>query len=129
MNRMIKWISALAIFGLLAGCAHTVPVANIQTTVGAGHTVEQVKKAIFQAGVEREWIMNEAGNGVIKARQQSRDHVAEVRISYTASGYSIRYDNSLNLSASNGKIHPNYNRWVRNLDKDIQVNLSALSAK
>ena len=28
-------------------------------------------------------------------------------------------------SLSDGKIHKNYNRWVRNLDKDIQLNLSA----
>ncbi|MCV1468388.1 hypothetical protein MLP13_019910, partial [Escherichia coli] len=30
-----------------------------------------------------------------------------------------------NLQASGGQIHKNYNRWVRNLDKDIQLNLSA----
>ncbi|MBF5602231.1 hypothetical protein HQI21_26760, partial [Escherichia coli] len=43
---------------------------------------------------------------------------------YTATYYNIKYDSSLNLQASDGKIHKNYNRWVRNLDKDIQVNLS-----
>ncbi|EAU0260602.1 hypothetical protein A6855_28670, partial [Salmonella enterica] len=62
---------------------------------------------------------------VIKARQQNRDHIAEVRITYSATGYSIKYDSSLNLLASGGKIHKNYNRWVRNLDKDIQINLAS----
>ncbi|KIQ50633.1 lipoprotein, partial [Citrobacter rodentium] len=66
-----------------------------------------------------------AGPGVIRARQQSRDHVAEVRITYSATRYDIQYESSLNLLASGGKIHKNYNRWVRNLDKDIQLNLSA----
>ena len=47
---------------------------------------------------------------------------AEVRITYTATSYDIKYDSSLNLQASGGKIHKNYNRWVRNLDKDIQLN-------
>lgn len=65
-----------------------------------------------------------SGSGRDKARQQSRDHVAEVRITYTASSYDIKYDSSFNLQASGGKIHKNYNRWVRNLDKDIQLNLS-----
>lgn len=51
--------------------------------------------------------------------------MAEVRITYTATSYDIKYDSSLNLQASGGKIHKNYNRWVRNLDKDIQLNLSA----
>jgi hypothetical protein len=51
--------------------------------------------------------------------------MAEVRVNYTATSYSITYANSQNLRASGGKIHKNYNRWVNNLDKDIQVNLSA----
>ena len=129
MNRMIKWMSTFAVIVALAGCARTVAIDNIQTSLGSGHTVEQVKTAIFKAGIARQWIMNEAEPGVIKARQQSRDHIAEIRINYSKNGYSIHYDSSLNLSASAGKIHPNYNRWVRNLNKDIQVNLSALPTK
>ena len=129
MKRMIKWMSAFAVIVALAGCARTVAIDNIQTSLGSGHTAEQVKTAIFKAGTARSWIMNEAGPGIIKARQQSRDHVADIRINYSKSGYSIHYDSSQNLSASAGKIHPNYNRWVHNLNKDIQVNLSALSAK
>ena len=93
--------------------------------MSAGHTQEQVKNAILKAGVQRQWIMSEVGPGVIKGRQQTRNHVAEVRITYSATGYDIKYDSSLNLQASGGKIHKNYNRWVHNLDKDIQVNLSA----
>ena len=69
-------------------------------------------------------LMTQVSPGVIKARYQTRNHVAEVRITYTATYYNIKYDSSLNLQASDGKIHKNYNRWVRNLDKDIQVNLS-----
>ncbi|MBY6257652.1 MULTISPECIES: lipoprotein [Phytobacter] len=128
MKKVGKWFTALVVVGALAGCARTAPIENVRTTVGTGHTAEQVKSAIFKAGVQRQWIMNEAGPGVIKARQQNRDHVAEVRINYTATGYTINYDSSLNLQAANGKIHKNYNRWVNNLDKDIQVNLSAISA-
>ncbi len=66
--------------------------------------------------------MTQASPGVIKALYQTRNHVAEVRITYTATYYNIKYDSSLNLQASDGKIHKNYNRWVRALDKDIQVN-------
>ncbi|QMI07128.1 hypothetical protein [Citrobacter sp. RHB25-C09] len=121
----MKWFAAIAVVGALAGCARTAPIDQVHSTVSAGHTQDQVKNAILKAGMQRKWIMNEAGPGVIKARQQSRDHVAEVRITYTSTSYNITYDSSLNLQASGGKIHKNYNRWVRNLDKDIQVNLSA----
>ncbi|HAW5750197.1 hypothetical protein [Escherichia coli] len=121
----MKWFAAIAVVGALAGCARTAPIDQVHSTVSAGHTQEQVKKAILKAGVERKWIMSESGQGIIKARQQSRDHSAEIRINYTASSYDINYENSQNLQASGGQIHKNYNRWVRNLDKDIQLNLSA----
>lgn len=129
MKKLKTWFAAVIVATVLVGCANTAPIDNIQTSVGAGHTTAQVKKAIFKAGTQREWIMNEAGPGVIKARQQNRDHVAEIRINYSATGYSITYDNSLNLEAANGKIHKNYNRWVNNLNKDIQVYLSSISAQ
>ncbi len=104
MNKIVKLLAAFAVVGALAGCARTAPVANITSTVGTGHTQAQVKSAILNAGVQRDWIMNEAGPGVIKARQQSRDHVAEVRINYSASSYSINYENSQGLRAGGGKI-------------------------
>lgn len=125
MKQFIKWFAAIAVVGALAGCARTAPIAQVHSSVSAGHTQEQVKNAILKAGVQRQWIMSEVGPGVIKGRQQTRNHVAEVRITYSATGYDIKYDSSLNLQASGGKIHKNYNRWVHNLDKDIQVNLSA----
>ena len=121
----MKWFAAIAVVGALAGCARTAPIDQVHSTVSAGHTQEQVKKAILKAGVERKWIMSEAGQGVIKAPPPSRDHSDEIRINYTASSYDINYENSQNLQASGGQIHKNYNRWVRNLDKDIQLNLSA----
>lgn len=129
MNKIVKLLAAFAVVGALAGCSRTAPVANITSTVGMNHTQEQVKSAILKAGTQRKWIMNETAPGVIKARQQSRDHVAEVRINYSASSYSINYDSSQGLRAGGGKIHKNYNRWVRNLDKDIQVNLSTAAAQ
>ncbi|HBK3301634.1 TPA: hypothetical protein KEX12_002554 [Citrobacter koseri] len=121
----MKWFAAITVVGALAGCARTAPIDQVHSSVSAGHTQEQVKNAILKAGVQRQWIMSEVGPGVIKGRQQTRNHVAEVRITYSATSYDIKYDSSLNLQASGGKIHKNYNRWVHNLGKDIQVNLSA----
>lgn len=123
MKQYIKWFAAIAVISTLAGCARTAPIDRIHSSVHTKHTQGQVKNAILKAGVQRQWIMSEAGPGVIKARQQTRDHVAEVNITYTATSYDINYDSSLNLQASGGKIHKTYNRWVHNLDKDIQINL------
>lgn len=125
MKKIVKLLAAVAFAGALAGCASTAPVQQVNATVAGSHTAEQVRTAILKAGVQRKWVMTDAGAGVIKGRLQARDHVAEVRIPYSANRYSIIYDNSLNLKAADGKIHKNYNRWVNNLNQDIQINLSA----
>ncbi|MBK4717027.1 MULTISPECIES: LptM family lipoprotein [Tenebrionibacter/Tenebrionicola group] len=125
MKKLTIWLTAIAMAGALTGCARTAPITQVHTTIGTGHTQDQVKKAILKAGAERQWIMAEAGPGLIKARQQSRGHDAVISIPYSATGYDIKYADSRNLRAGGGKIHKAYNRWVRNLDKDIQLNLSA----
>lgn len=125
MKGYIRIFTVLAIIGGLAGCARTEPITQINSTISVSHTQSEVKNAILKAGAQRQWIMSEVKPGIIKARQQSNNHTAEVLITYTATGYNIKYDNSLNLKASGGKIHKTYNRWVRNLDKDIQVSLAS----
>ncbi|EII5449996.1 hypothetical protein LHO48_000503 [Salmonella enterica] len=128
MNLIVKWFVVFAVAGALAGCARTAPIVQVHSTVSAGHTAEQVKTAILKAGQKRDWIMTEAGPGMIKGRLQARDHSVQVSIPYSATSYSINYEKSMNLKAADGKIHKNYNRWVNNLDHDIQLNLSAGAA-
>lgn len=119
---------AATVVGALAGCARTAPIEQVNAIVSAGHTEAQVKDSIIKAGAQRQWIMSDAGPGVIKGKLQNRDHVADIKINYSATSYSIVYVSSINLMAANGKIHRNYNRWVHNLDKDIQVTLAANTA-
>jgi len=128
MKKIVKWCAAAVFVGALAGCARTAPIAQVHSIVSTGHTADQVKTAILKAGQKRDWIMTETGPGMIKGHLQSRDHSVQVSIPYTATSYSINYENSLNLKAADGKIHKNYNRWVNNLDHDIQLNLSAGAA-
>ncbi|BEK76290.1 lipoprotein [Enterobacter asburiae] len=128
MKKIVKWCAAAVFVGALAGCARTAPIAQVHSIVSTGHTADQVKTAILKAGQKRDWIMTETGPGMIKGRLQSRDHSVQVSIPYTATSYSINYENSLNLKAADGKIHKNYNRWVNNLDHDIQLNLSSGTA-
>lgn len=129
MKKYVKWAAAIAVVGALAGCSSTVPIAIIHSTITTSPTEAQVRSAIMNAGVERRWMMKEEGKGVIVARQQVRNHNAEVRINYNESTYSITYSNSTNLEAANGQIHRNYNRWVRNLDKSIKAHLYATAGR
>ncbi len=128
MKKIIHWMIAATVVGALAGCARTAPIEQVNAIVSAGHTEAQVKDAIIKAGAQRQWIMSDAGPGVIKGKLQNRDHVADIKINYSATSYSIVYVSSINLMAANGKIHRNYNRWVHNLDKDIQVTLAVNTA-
>ncbi|PLC73172.1 LptM family lipoprotein [Klebsiella quasipneumoniae] len=128
MKKIIHWMIAATVVGALAGCARTAPIEQVNAIVSAGHTEAQVKDAIIKAGAQRQWIMSDAGPGAIKGKLQNRDHVADIKINYSATSYSIVYVSSINLMAANGKIHRNYNRWVHNLDKDIQVTLAANTA-
>ncbi|MGL5334585.1 MAG: hypothetical protein ACRC9R_00300 [Enterovibrio sp.] len=124
MNKILKWTAISVVMAILTGCARTVPIADVQSSFGVGHTATQVKNAILQAGIKRKWVMTEVGDGVIDARQKRRDRIVEVKIIYSDTDYKIQYSNSTNMFASDGTIHKNYKRWVRNLDKQIWLNLA-----
>lgn len=115
----------------LTGCARTAPVENVQRTINTStqYSADQVKTAILEAGLARKWVMTPAGPGVINGRLAQREHSADIRINYTSTNYSINYVTSQNLMAGGGQIHRNYNRWITNLDQDIQLRLSAQRLK
>lgn len=129
MEKIAKGLIISITVVLLTACARTAPIDTVRHTISANYTEAQVRNAIVNAGVQRQWVMTDIAPGVLKGRQVARDHIAEIRINYSAMGYTINYDSSTNLRASGGKIHKSYNRWVHNLDKDIQIGLSATSLK
>lgn len=89
---------------------------------------DEISDIIIAAGIERGWQMKKDGPGKLTATLLNRDHKAVVDILYTKTSYSILYDSSVNLRYDGTRIHRNYNRWVKNLEKDINrgMNLAAL---
>lgn len=114
---------------LLTGCARTAPIHNVHQTLPQRYTDNQMKTAIIEAGIGRKWIMTPVAPGIINGRLAQRGCTANIRVSYNPQSYSIQYLSSENLKAKGGKIHSNYNRWVNNLDQDIQLRLAAQSIK
>ena len=53
MKRYIKWFAITVFISTLSACGRTAPVQQISTTVSVGHTQEQVKNAILNAGAQR----------------------------------------------------------------------------
>lgn len=109
----------------LVGCARTAPILTPESTIIHNVSINKVKQAILEAGQKRDWIMAEVSPGVINGKLVSRDHSVNIQITYSTKTYKINYISSQNLMASGGAIHKNYNRWVNNLDKDIQLRLAA----
>lgn len=124
----LKYVFPL-LFLLLSGCTSR-PVFNVTNEYvptlpnGSYATVDQVEKAILSAAYDRGWKPRLIEPGLIEARIEVRSHSAIVDIPYTDKFYDIRYRESSNLNYSDGSIHKNYNKWIRNLSSSIQKQLS-----
>ena len=87
-------------------------------------TMAQMETAILEAGKSLNWRMAKMQPGLIEGTLLVRSHTAVVNISYSEDKYSIVYKSSINLKADGtGKIHKNYNAWIRALDQEIRNRL------
>lgn len=112
-----------------AGCKKGVPVQNQSSPIPLQQQVsdKKIAEAIMRAGARTNWEIYPAGHRTMTATLYSRAHTAMVTITYDDSNYYIRYKNSTNLKYKDGYIHPNYNKWVSTLDRNIRRELAALS--
>jgi len=112
----------------LAGCrigpvVDIVDAPVIQPAGGQKLTADQVKIAIMRAGATLGWQMKEVQPFLLEGTLHLRQHMAQVNIPYSAERYSIVYKDSSNLNYDGKNIHTNYNGWVSNLNKAIQVQM------
>jgi len=89
-------------------------------------TSEQVKKIIIQECAILGWnAKDKDANTIVASILVRNKHYVVVEIPYTATTYSIKYVSSKNMEATvDGKIHPNYNSWVSNLNNAINGKLA-----
>ncbi len=91
-------------------------------------SADKMKSAIRQALHGRGWTSNDLGPGHMEGKLFKRRHVAIIDIRYDAEQATIRYKSSENLnyekSGEEELIHGNYNKWIRNIEHDLEVNLS-----
>jgi hypothetical protein len=129
--RIVGILLSAAAFVVLAGCATTQPIQNVQNAPvvlpsGKSATSAQVGQAIMSAGLTLGWQMEPAGPGKHTGRIALRQHTAIIDVEHDAKSYSIKYRDSTNLDARDGMIHKNYNGWIQNLDKAIRAQLATL---
>ncbi len=126
-----------------------VPIVNFEDQVvpsadGNLKTLDKVREAILAAGRDQEWQMNPVKDGHIVATRVIRGkHTMVLDITYSPARYSVVYSDSINLNfkpvssaqsasvqgtatsgAVQGMIHPNYNKWVGDLNFAIARKLS-----
>lgn len=129
MSRFV-WIAAAAAV-VLAGCTSH-PVRNVQnepvptTLSGQQVSVANIEKAIQIGARKQGWKTRVVKPGLIEANLALRTHRATVEIPYGPGEYSILYKDSANLDHADGRIHRNYNRWVANLSRAIQNELTVV---
>ncbi len=126
MKNILKLSILLILLSLvITGCGGA-KIYNVQQhKVSHQKSSETVYQAIKSGGQSLGWKIQKIKPGVAQGKLYLRSHVAVVRIDYTNSSYSIRYVSSQNLdyNAKKQKIHSNYNGWIQNLEKAIDVRL------
>lgn len=96
--------------------------------VPPGLAAEQVRIAVGKALSGRGWEISDVAPGEIEGRltRPNRDVRAAVRVRYDDRDVTIVYHDSegLDYDPAAGTIDRQYNRWVRNLEKDIRTFLA-----
>ncbi len=129
--------SALAIGAVLALALHSGTVhARAEALVDAPQVVftsayvptqAQVRDRIILAGQSLGWVVTREAPGSLELEydKQNGKHKAAIVVRYDHTGYKIDYLSSYNLNYADAgegrRIHPNYNRWIRNLMQRIST--------
>lgn len=117
-------VLALAEGGAIARSAEIFEPQQILWTSSANRTQQQLRDRIVAAGQSLGWLVSkeEPGRLELQYDKQGKHHVT-IAVEYDTQGYKISYLHSVNLNFEDmggaRKIHPNYNRWIRNLMKRI----------
>jgi len=130
MTKKIILIVLALVVALGIGCRSSI-VKNVHDAPMTFATenkpsIEQIKKAIIVAGSGLGWRIKSQSPGHLIGTLNIRAHKAIVDIKYSTENYSITYKESSNLNYDGTNIHSNYNGWIQNLEKAINVQVSFL---
>ena len=88
-------------------------------------TLDEIKKDVVNAGTPMGWVFSEKAPGHLVGILARRTQMAVVDVKYTEQAYNITYKDSENLDYNGSSIHPNYNKWIKNLSDKINTSLSS----
>ncbi len=116
-------------FLTITGCATTASIESpVAQSIPAGLTYGEVKNVLVAASSARGWTISKSTQGKLEMFYARGKVSANICVDYDTSNYTISYVSSTGMKAAGGKIHKNYNRWVRNLVKDYNIALANAKA-
>lgn len=130
MKKILQFMAGTLILLVLTGCGGaTIYNIDNSNTIANKSTLKQVETAIKKGILKKYWSVKKEKSGLLTATINVRNrHIAVVSIPYTSKGYKIDYKSSegLKYDATKNTIHPNYNKWVGNLEKNINYELAKI---
>jgi hypothetical protein len=112
--------------------ARAEPIYDAEIRVPSTVKTEDVAHAIRKALIANGWTIQTQSNGVIESKILWRSHSAEIRIPYDREYVRIKYVSSTNLLYNEEKgirvIHRNYNKRIKDLERDITNRLAVLTS-
>lgn len=120
---LIASVAALGLLATSAAWCRSAPIQSIKTPVLTKATVQEVRNAILRAALSKNWQVVEEVNQKITLKYVKKVHIAACDVAYSEKEYTITINPMTTLIQGDNEVHPKYNQWVRNLDKQIQRQL------
>ncbi len=121
---LIASVAALGLLATSAAWSRSAPVQTIKSPVPSKTvTVQEVRGAILRAALSKNWQVVEETDQKITLKYVKKVHVAACDVTYSEKEYTITINPMTTLLRGVNEVHPKYNQWIRNLDKQIQRQL------
>lgn len=96
--------------------------------------MDNARVVVMDSALRFNWQVTEDSKGKMKLRySKGSKFYADIEVVYTQKNFRINYVESYGLGyekkGAGAVIHRNYNRWIRNLDKEISLRSSAACLK
>ena len=126
---MIKISSFTLLIILVFSACTTNNIYSVSTDkLDNEYTNKQMQNSIVYASKKLGWKVKSIVDNKITVEYILRNkHKALVDIRYSDSIYSINYLDSENLKYDGESIHNVYNKWILDLEKEININLEKIS--
>lgn len=115
---------------VFAGCSGTA-IRNIDNSnIVKINSISKVEYAIKKGSTSKGWSVKKEKDGLFTVRQYIKGkYLVVLSVPYNANGYSINYKESTNLkyNSAENTIHKSYNKWVANLERNINSYLNKVS--